>query len=205
MTEKQRSRIQIRNEAKILGAAQQVFAAYGFHGATVEKVAELSDMSQPNLHNYFKTKAALYEAVLDQTLDIWLDLIDGLDESGDPHKELRRYITQKVELARKYPEASRIFAGEILQGAPVLMTALQTRVRPKVRDFVRVIEAWIAQGKIRPIDATHLIFLIWGATQHYADFVPQIMAVSGLKRLNKAYFDTAADSIASLILRGLTP
>ncbi len=159
------SRLKLRNAAKIIDAAQHVFSVYGFHGATIDKVAARAGMSQPNLHNYFKTKADLYTAVLDQTLTLWLDLIDDLDAEGDPFVELRRYIAQKMELSRRFPEASRVFANEVLQGAPVLKAMLKTRVRANVRHFAEVIEGWAAAGRIRAVDPYHLVFLIWSATQ----------------------------------------
>jgi len=205
MTEKKMTRIKARNEAKILEAAQKLFAAHGFHGTTIEKIAELSDMSQPNFHNYFKTKADVYEAVLNNTLTVWIDPLDALDVEADPEAELRRYIVQKIELARKYPEASRIFANEMLQGAPILMPHLKGHVRDKVQAFAAVIETWSRQGKIRPIDPVHLIFMIWGTTQHYADFLPQIRAVLGVPRLNKTHFDQAAESICEIVINGLKP
>ena len=205
MTEKKKTRIKIRNEEKILEAALKLFSSYGFHGTTMEKIAELADMSQPNLHNYFKTKADLYEAVLDDILTVWVDPLGSLDVEGDPETELRRYIVKKVEMARRYPEASRIFAGEMLQGAPILMHHLKAHVRMKVKAFSTVIESWVRAGKIRPVDPMHLVFMIWGSTQHYADFLPQIRAVMDVARLTKADYDAAADSICSIIVNGLKP
>ena len=203
MIEKKKTRIKIRNEEKILEAALKLFSTFGFHGTTMEKIAELADMSQPNLHNYFKTKADLYEAVLNDILTIWVDPISSLDVEGDPEAELRQYIAKKVEMARKYPEASRIFAAEMLQGAPILMHHLKGQVRMKVKAFATVIESWIRQGKIRQVDPVHLIFMIWASTQHYADFLPQIRAVMDVARLNKAQYDEAAESISKIIIGGL--
>jgi len=205
MSEKKKTRIKIRNEAKILDAAQKLFAAHGFHGTTIEKIAEAADMSQPNLHNYFKTKADLYKTVLSNMLEIWLDPLNSLDVEAEAEVELRRYITQKIEMARLYPEASRIFAGEMLRGAPVLSAHLKGDVRDKVLAFSQVIDSWVKQGKIRPVDPIHLIFMIWGTTQHYADFLPQIRAVLGVPRLNKGHFDAAAESICAIILEGVKP
>lgn len=205
MTEKKKTRIKIRNEEKILEAALRLFSTYGFHGTTMEKIAELADMSQPNLHNYFKTKADLYEAVLNDILTIWVDPITNLHVDGDPETELRNYIAKKVEMARKYPEASRIFAAEMLQGAPILMHHLKGNVRMRVKAFSAVIESWARQGKIREVDPLHLIFMIWASTQHYADFLPQIRAVMDVARLNKSQYDAAAESISSIIIGGLRP
>ena len=205
LVEKKKTRIKIRNEEKILEAALKLFSAYGLHGTTMEKIAELADMSQPNLHNYFKTKADLYEAVLNDILTVWVDPLSNLDVDGEPEAELRRYIVKKIEMARRYPEASRIFAGEMLQGAPILMHHLKGQVRMKVKAFSTVIESWVRQGKLRPVDPVHLIFLIWASTQHYADFMPQIRAVMDVARLNKSHYDAAAESICAIILGGLLP
>ena len=199
------SRLKQRNEAKILDAAQGVFASLGYHGATIEKIAERAAMSQPNLHNYFKTKADLYAAVLEQTLSVWLSLIDDLDAQGDPSTELRRYIGQKVELSRLHPEASRVFANEILQGALVLKTHIRTQVRLKVHHFADVVSGWTATGKLRAVDPYHLIFMIWASTQHYADFLPQIKAIMDVPRFTRAHFEAAEASISEIILTGLLP
>ena len=205
MDAKKPSRLKQRNEAKILDAAQKVFAAGSYHGATIEAIAEMAGMSQPNLHNYFPTKAELYAAVLEQTLNTWLDLIDDLDPQGDPAAELSRYIAQKIELSRLHPEASRVFANEILQGAPVLKGHLKTRVRANVQHFAQVIEAWVAAGRLRRVDPYALVFMIWAATQHYADFAAQIKAVMDVPRLTAAHFTAAQSSISDIILRGLLP
>ena len=202
METKGRSRIQIRNGRKILDAGEQVFAQYGYHGATLEKVAELADMSQPNLHHYFKTKADLYLAVINELLEVWLAPLGEMDPDGEPEAELQAYIARKIELARLYPAASRIFAHEILLGAPVLEPILLTQVKSVVDRGVKTIAHWVEDGKLHPVNPHHLIFMIWGATQHYSDFMPQIRAVTG-KKFKKADFEAARDSICDIILRGV--
>jgi TetR/AcrR family transcriptional regulator len=63
-----KTRIQLKNEGRILDAAQEVFATYGYHGATIDEVANRAGISKPNLHYYFKRKRELYLAVLRRTL-----------------------------------------------------------------------------------------------------------------------------------------
>lgn len=204
MDEKKPSRIQIRNGKRILEAGEKVFAQYGYHGATLDKVAALADMSQPNLHHYFRTKADLYIAVLNELLSVWLTPLGKLDADGDPATELRTYITRKMELTRKFPGASRVFAHEMLLGAPMLETHLTTQVKDAVDASAKVISTWIAAGKLRPVDPVHLVFMIWASTQHYADFMPQVRAVTG-KRLVKADYDAACDTICTVVLQGVLP
>ncbi|MFQ5563316.1 MAG: TetR family transcriptional regulator C-terminal domain-containing protein [Parvularculaceae bacterium] len=203
--ERKKTRITIKNEKKILDAAQTVIAEYGFHGATIDRVAEQAGMSKPNLHYYFKTKTDLYKAVLQRTLDIWLDSLAKLDPDGDPETELSTYIVEKVEMSRLHPTASRVFANEMLRGGPLLKDYLKNDLKKLVNRKARVIEHWIREGKIAPINPVHLIFLIWAATQHYADFQPQVRAVLGVGDLNAQQFKKIEQSLCEIIIRGVLP
>jgi len=198
-----KTRIQLRNEERILDAAQEVFATYGYQGATIDEVADRAGISKPNLHYYFKRKRDLYLAVLRRTLEIWLVPLRELDRTGDPAVEIGNYIAQKVQLSRRFPAASRVFANEIVQGAPFLKGYLQTNLREVVERKAAVIQHWIDQGTLAPIDPYHLIFLIWAATQHYADFVPQIKAVMNVPRLNQGHFRKVEQSLSRIILHGV--
>jgi TetR/AcrR family transcriptional regulator len=198
-----KTRIQLRNEERILDAAQDVFATYGYQGATIDEVADRAGISKPNLHYYFKRKRDLYLAVLRRTLEIWLVPLRELDRNGDPAVEIGNYIAQKVQLSRRFPAASRVFANEIVQGAPFLKGYLQTNLREVVERKAAVIQHWIDQGTLAPIDPYHLIFLIWAATQHYADFIPQIKAVMNVPRLNQGHFRKIEQSLSRIILHGV--
>ncbi len=200
-----KTRIQMRNEARILDAAEHVFAEHGFRGATVDRIAARAGMSKPNVHYYFKRKADLYFAVLMRILEIWLAPLKDLDPGGDPARELRHYIAAKLRFSRDNPIASRIFATEILQGAPVLERYLGEDLRRLVERKAKVIRHWIDTGKLNDVDPYHLVFLIWAATQHYADFAPQVTAVMGRKTLGKDEFERIEDSLCKIILSGLLP
>src|SRR5262245_26514661 len=198
-----KTRIQLRNEKRILDAAQEVFATYGYQGATIDEIAHRAGISKPNLHYYFKRKRDLYLAVLRRTLEIWLVPLRELDRSGDPAVEIGNYIAHKVQLSRQFPAASRVFANEIVQGAPFLKGYLQTNLRQVVERKVAVIQHWIDQGTLTPIDPYHLLFLIWAATQHYAAFAPQIKAVMNVPRLSQGHFRKVEQSLSRIILHGV--
>ena len=173
------TRIQEINRRIILEAALDVFSAYGFRGSTIDQIAEKSGMSKPNLLYYFKRKQDIYVAVLEETLEAWLQPLHDLDPSGDPVEELRRYITRKIEMSAKRPEASRLFANEILHGAPAIKSFLSTSLKKLVDEKASVIRQWVSEGRLAPIDPYHLIFMIWATTQHYADFDVQVRAILG--------------------------
>jgi TetR/AcrR family transcriptional regulator len=202
---KKKTRITLRNEEKILDAAQEVIAEFGFHGATIDLIAERAGISKPNLHYYFPTKVDLQIAALKRTLDVWVDSLAKLDPQGDPAEQLSQYIAEKVQMAYQSPVASRVFANEILRGAPLLNEYLRTELRALVTRKAKIIQSWIDQGKLAPVDPAHLVFLIWAATQHYADFAPQVRAVLGLKSLTPDFFRDVQAFLCNVVLRGVLP
>lgn len=175
----QRSRIQRKNREAILDAALEVFSAHGFRGATLDQIAEVAGLSKPNLLYYFPSKEAIHRALLTELLDIWLDPLRDLDPDGEPVAEILRYARRKLELSRDFPRESRLFANEILQGAPRMGEVLASDLRQLVEAKASVLAGWMAQGKIAAMHPAHLIFSIWALTQHYADFEVQVRAVLG--------------------------
>ena len=173
------SRIRQRNREAILEAALEVFSKKGFRGATLDEIAGEAGLSKPNLLYYFRSKEAMHTAILDRILKTWLDPLHALDPTGDPRDEILGYVRGKLAMSRQYPRESRLFANEILQGAPHVAPRLSGELREVVRDKAAVIAAWVAEGRIPPVDGRHLIISVWSLTQHYADFEAQVGAVLG--------------------------
>lgn len=202
---RRRTRIQTEKRDVILEAALDVFSAHGFRGATIDQIAEAAGMSKPNLLYYFRGKEDIHETLIKRLLDTWLAPLREMDETGDPITEIRSYIRRKLEMARDFPRESRLFANEILQGAPRVMPMLEGELKPLVDEKAAVIKGWIRQGKLARIDPWHLIFSIWATTQHYADFDVQVRAVLGPDRGGEGRFDDAARLLEQLYLDGLRP
>jgi TetR/AcrR family transcriptional regulator len=200
-----RTRIQREKQDVILDAALDVFSLHGFRGATIDQIAEAAGMSKPNLLYYFSSKEEIHRRLLEDMLDLWLDPLREFDAGGDPVSELRSYIRRKLEMARDFPRQSRLFANEMLQGAPHAIDVLEGELKALVDDKARVIECWMHEGKIVRTDPYHLIFSIWATTQHYADFDVQVRAVLGPARGGDARFEDAARYLEGLFLNGLVP
>jgi TetR/AcrR family transcriptional regulator len=144
---RKRTRIQVEKEEKILDGALEIFSRYGYRGATVDQIAAASGMSKPNLLYYFRRKHDIYVAVLRRTLEMWLRPLEEISEAGDPAEELTRYIEKKLEFSRTNPQESRLFASEIIQGAPQLRPVLARQVHDLVESKAAVLKTWVAQGK----------------------------------------------------------
>jgi TetR/AcrR family transcriptional regulator len=194
--------IRAANRELILGAAEKVFARAGFNGATMGAIADAAGLPKANLHYYFGSKHELYREVLAGTLRDWLVPMDSLVPEADPAAALAGYIRAKMLMSAARPDASRVFANELLHGAPVLGELMRSDLRTMVQRKAAVINGWVAAGRMAPVDAEHLFFTIWAATQTYADFDVQVRAVLGRAKLTKRDHERATAHVVSLVLRG---
>ncbi|WP_354684356.1 TetR/AcrR family transcriptional regulator [Cupriavidus necator] len=195
-------RIRQENQAMILRAAEHVFARAGFAGATMAEIALRAGVPKSNLHYYFRTKQALYRAVLAHTLQLWLSETDIIRAELPPQVALEQYIRAKMRLSASHPDASRVFANELLHGAPEIGEILRNALRELVSRKAAVVRHWIDNGQMAPVDPQHLFFTIWAATQTYADFEAQVCAVLGVSRLRTQDYAQATEHLVALLLRG---
>lgn len=188
-------------EADIVAEAVRVFAECGYEGTSIATVAENAGLSKQNLMYYFPTKQALYERVLDGVLDEWLERMDSLaDPEQDPRDVLRSYVQAKLRFSREQPWASRVYAMEVISGAQLYGDQIQKRVVPLLRKDIEVFERWISEGRIAPVNATHLLFAIWAMTQSYADFSTQMALVLNRKQLTRKDFEDGETMIINMVL-----
>ncbi len=200
-------RIRQQNEEIILKAAEDEFARHGFKGTSMNAIALKAGLPKANLHYYFTNKLGLYIAVLSNIIELWDSTFNSLSAEDDPAQALSSYIRAKIEFSRRQPEASRVFAMEIISGGACLTEYFTQDYRTWFQGRAAVFQAWIDAGKMDPVDPVHLIFLLWGSTQHYADFATQICRVSGRSRLTRQDMQDASDNLIRIILKGcgLTP
>ncbi|WP_067520141.1 TetR/AcrR family transcriptional regulator [Endozoicomonas ascidiicola] len=195
-------RIRTERIGLILKAAEAEFASHGFRGTTLQSIADHAGLPKANILYYFSNKQELYEAVLASIQNLWNHEFDDIHVDDDPAVALRKYIYSKVDVSRKYPMASRLFTSEIIHGGHQLAPALKESTRSWVNDKILVMQTWVDQGRMKAIDPMYLLFLIWGATQHYADYESQICAIVNTDKLPSSVYDQAAESICDVVLRG---
>jgi len=194
-------RIRRENVERILKAAERVFAEAGFAGATMADIAERSGLPKANLHYYFGTKDDLYRAVLDNILRMWMAPIASFTPDADPAATLTAYVTAKMEVSRTRPHASKVFANEILHGGTQVDRFLAEDLKALVDAKAGVIDGWVADGRMAPVDARQFLFMIWAVTQHYADFDVQIRKVLGRRTLTRQDFAAMTAEVLRLVLR----
>ena len=199
------TRIQREKQDIILEAALEVFSLHGFRGATIDQIAVVAGMSKPNLLYYFPRKEEIHRRLIEALLQTWLAPLEEMNADGDPFPEIRSYIRRKLEMARDFPRESRLFANEMLQGAPRIREMIEIDLKTLVDAKAQVLLAWMDQGRLARTDPYHLIFSIWATTQHYADFDVQVRAVLGPGRGGEGRFEDAARYLEHLFMFGLSP
>ncbi|TWX51591.1 TetR/AcrR family transcriptional regulator [Colwellia hornerae] len=199
---KKTGNIRALSQHKILIAASTEFVLQGYKGATVQSIADRASLPKANILYYFKNKENIYHAVLEHTLQMWDEGIGDINPEDGPKAAIEKFIEAKVRMSFKHPESSKIYAMEIIQGAQHLKDFARTYQRKWVREKAQLFQQWIDNGEMRDVNPIHLIFLIWSATQHYADFETQILTIMNRADYEDEDVEDVIAFLTDMILRG---
>ena len=200
-----KAHIRAENERLILEAGERIFAQHGFRGATMQMIADQAGLPKANLHYYFDSKEKLYRCVVEKIFEIWLQAASSFENSNEPKEALKLYIYEKMQISRRHPYGSKVWANEVMQGAPIIQDFLETQLRSWTDGRIESIQAWIAAGKIRSVDPRWVMYMIWATTQHYADFGHQIETLNADAPLSEAQWEAASETVFEVIWNGLAP
>ncbi|MGI9395989.1 MAG: TetR family transcriptional regulator C-terminal domain-containing protein, partial [Paracoccaceae bacterium] len=168
-------------------------------------IADQAGLPKANLHYYFDSKEKLYRCVVEKIFEIWLQAASSFENSDEPKEALKLYIYEKMQISRRHPYGSKVWANEVMQGAPIIQDFLETQLRSWTDGRIESIQAWIAAGKIRPVEPRWVMYMIWATTQHYADFGHQIETLNADAPLSEAQWQAASETVFEVIWNGLAP
>ena len=196
------SRIREFNSERILKAACIEFAEKGYAATKIMDIAKKVDLPKPNIYYYFQSKENLYRCVLESIIEPLLEASAPFEKFDDPAIVLEQYIHTKIRISQQHPHASKVFASEIMHGVPLLSQDISNKLMQQTTQMTARIKQWVADKKMDPVDPQHLLFTIWASTQTYADFDWQIAKVTGKNKLDTQDYQTAANLITRLVLKG---
>ncbi|MGV3549315.1 TetR family transcriptional regulator C-terminal domain-containing protein [Rhizobium sp.] len=196
-------RIRERNRRLILKAGIDVFSRKGFDGTRISEIAEASGLPKANVYYYFASKEEIYTAIIAHLISSWDDALKPITSDREPADAFGDYIRAKLDYTRKNAAESRLFASEIVHGARFLTKKDREHMREITDKRVAVVEGWIADGKMAPVDPRHLFVMLWAATQYYGDFEPLASDALHGRKLRAADYDKAAETIIDTVLRGI--
>ncbi|WP_434985543.1 TetR family transcriptional regulator C-terminal domain-containing protein [Vreelandella zhaodongensis] len=191
-----------RIEQTILSAAEQVFSQHGYRGASLQAIADQAGLPKANILYYMGSKQQLYVRLLNRMMSRWNAVLEDITPESDPAKVLSYFIRTKMMLGQRYPEGSKLFAAEILAGAPFLSNYLSGELKEWVASRAAIIRQWSQQGKMDDVDPRWLIFLIWSATQHYTEYSAQVTGILGTEALSETDLESICQFLEHVILKG---
>ena len=129
-----------------------------------------------------------------------------LEADLEPEEAITNYLMQKLKYRVPSLKASRLFALEVIQGAPHILEILKGPLKKLVKRKAKVISNWQEQGKIsKDIDPELLILNIWAVTQNYADFATQMEMVTGKTLRNRSMQQRIIQHTVHMMLYGVLP
>jgi AcrR family transcriptional regulator len=157
-------------EQSILDAAGQVFAR-GYHGASMDEIAGLADVSKPMLYAYFGSKEGLYVAYVDRTGRELLDRLAGATTPDDqPSVRLRAGILEFLAFIEEHRDGWQVLFGELTSMGPVVEEVAVLRRR--IAEWIMAVLAGAtrAQGHVPDISVEATAHAIVGAGESLANW-----------------------------------
>ena len=190
--------------AQIRDAAIAEFAKNGLRGASTQAIADRAGITKTKLHYYIDSKEDLYQQALDHIIEIWAELFDGIPLDLGPEAFLSFYIARKISFSIHHPAEVRVFANEIMRGAPMLRSHWAGSRASTLRAADRITD-WARAGLIRPVDPMLLQFNIWALTEHYALMAPEVRFMLGQSENAPLDEGRITAEVTALVLNGLRP
>ncbi|TYB46706.1 TetR/AcrR family transcriptional regulator [Actinomadura chibensis] len=179
---------------QLLGAAQEVFVAQGYHAAAMDEIAERAGVSKPVLYQHFPGKLELYLALLDEHAEALVNTVrDALGSTTDNKLRVQASMQAFYDFVAGDGEAYRlVFESDLRNVAPV-----RARVDRANQQCAEMIAQVIAEDTDAPSDEAHLLG----------------MGLVGMAEVSARYWlsqqraipkDTAEKIIARLAWRGIS-
>jgi TetR/AcrR family transcriptional regulator len=146
----------------LVAAGIELFAEFGFAGATTEVIARKAGVNKAMINYHFGGKEGLYEAILDRTLGPLAERLAELSRSEfSPEEILPRLLGTLRELHESRPNLSIMLLREIVSGGQHLGDRLLPRFLRIFATVRELVERGIRSGHLRQVDPlmTHLTLM----------------------------------------------
>ena len=148
---------------QLLGAAQEVFVANGYHAAAMDDIAERAGVSKPVLYQHFPSKLELYLALLDQNAEVLERQVrEALEQTTDNHDRVYGCVRVYFDFVDDPGGAFRLVFESDLRNEPTV----RERVDRALQKSVEAIADTIARDTgLQRADAEMLSCALAGAAE----------------------------------------
>jgi AcrR family transcriptional regulator len=138
------------SRTRLLAAATAEFAAHGFDGTTVDRIAARARLNKAMLYYHFHDKTALYRAIL---LDVFQGVAAALAASApaaDPDTRLRSFIHTVADQAVNRPHFPVMWLREMADGGRHIDGDVVVEISRILETLGTILEAGVTAGVFRP-------------------------------------------------------
>jgi len=183
----------LARRTQLLGAAQEVFVAQGYHAAAMDDIADRAGVSKPVLYQHFPGKLELYLALLDQHCETLVEAVrSALASTSDNKQRVAATMDAYFQFVEHESGAFRL----VFESDLVNEQAVRDRVSKAELDCAKLISAVIAEDT--GLGQEESMVLAVGLTG-----ISQVTARYWLSAGMPVPRDTAAQLISQLAWRGI--
>lgn len=170
----------LRSRAAILAAAERLFAGCGVDGTRTETIAAEAGVNKALLYYYFKSKDALYEAVLESHARGFyqraVSVLDSRENAGDV---VLAYVGMSFDFIAARPHFPALIQRLSMSGGRPFERLVRKYSAPLADRLTEVIKRGIHTGEFRRVDPEHTVISLAALTRFYFSVAPIVRAVTG--------------------------
>lgn len=187
--------------AKILAAAEGLFAARGFAGTSVRDIARSAGVNGAMIHYYFGNKEGLYRAIIETAASTVQALLMTATSGAQTLEEtLCRFVTEYAKYIFSHPNLARVLHRELLAGGAHLKRMMQPATNYKI--LREALSDALKQGEMRKIDIDLAPISLMGMIVVFQLIQPVIpIAVDG-GGYDESFIKRLSDHTVDLFLHG---
>jgi TetR/AcrR family transcriptional regulator len=188
----------------ILAAAARVFAQQGLDGARTEAIASKARVNKAMLYYYFKSKDALYAAVLESYFkEFHRRAIEVLDSDAAPGATVLRFVETHFDFLASERDYPMLFQRLILMGSGRFERLIRRYMAPVSRKLIEVIEAGQRSGEFRRADSRHAAISIVAVNVFYFSAAPVARIAARLDAYSPANLKVRKDEVLDFVRHAL--
>lgn len=188
--------------ARILEAAESLFAARGFAGAAVRDIAAAAQVNPAMIHYYFDNKESLYRAILESAAAKVRSLLIETAVSDNTRERLTRFVDSYAAYILSHPNLARILFREMLAGGKHIKAIAQKYASVNYSLAREAIADGVRRKELRPIDVELAPISLMGMIVVFQFFRPIISVALGKSDYDERFIKRISAHTIDLFLKG---
>lgn len=193
-----------RARTEILLVAERIFAEAGLEGSRMEAIAAGAGVNKALLYYYFKSKEALFRAVMEDVLTKGHQRSMALlARGGSPRETLLRYLGDHFDAISSHPDYCLLFMRFMMSDTRLARRLIQKLFLPRSQKVAALIRQGIRRGEFRAVDSRQTALSLNALIVFYFTFAPMLKALTSFDPFRKANLEKRKREILDFVRHAL--